>query len=105
MPGWIAVLFLILLIIFSLALRMKHFRRTVEAPDSKASVLSIAVRDLVATAGGVYLSLVMLVSFLKMDIPEKVPLFECGFDPLALMALTLSIIQPLAIRIFYDKGK
>jgi hypothetical protein len=104
MQSWTAVLVLILVISSSLALRIKMYRRATDAPGTKPSLLSLAVGDLVATAGGVYLSLVMLLSFLKLDIPDKIPLFQCALDPLALLALTLAVIQPLVIRLFWGKG-
>jgi len=104
MQSWIAVLVLILIISASVALRIRLYRRTPDTPSNKPSLLSAAVTDLVATAGGVYLSLVLLASFLKIDVPDRIPLFQCALDPLALFALTLAIIQPLVIRIFYNKG-
>ena len=63
--------------------------------EVKSSPLSIAAQEIVATAGGIYLSLVMVVSFLKLDIPEKVSILDLSLDPLAFLAVLLAIIQPL----------
>lgn len=65
----------------------------------KPSPLSLAVQDLIGTAGGVYLSLVMLISFLKINIPDKTELYSVSFDPTALIAVVLAIIQPLASEV------
>lgn len=70
-----------------------------EEENTKSSPLAQAIRDLVAVAGGVYLSLVMLVSFLKLDLPEKISLYGISLDPLACIALGLAIIQPLFMKI------
>lgn len=65
--------------------------------EPKESLLSRALAQLVGTAGGIYLSLELLFSFLK--IPETVwneTMFP--LEPLALVSLILAIIQPFAIR-------
>jgi hypothetical protein len=64
---------------------------------SKSSPFSIAIAQLVGTAGGIYLSLELLFSFLK--IPEdwwNPSTFIV--EPLALISLVLAIAQPYAIR-------
>ena len=82
--------------------------------ETKPSQLSNAVQGLVATAGGVYLSLIMVVSFLKINLPQVIDIgifagffglargspTEISFDPLALVAISLAIIEPIAARIF-----
>ncbi|MEN6411152.1 MAG: hypothetical protein ABFC84_00120 [Veillonellales bacterium] len=78
--------------------RIRCIRR-MEEKDTKSSPLAQAIRDLVAVAGGLYLSLIMLVSFLKLDLPEKISLYEVSLDPLACIAIGLAIIQPLFMKI------
>jgi hypothetical protein len=68
--------------------------------ESKASPLSIAVQEIVATAGGIYLSLVMVVSFLKLDLPDKISMLGIFLDPLAFTSILLAIIQPLFFNLF-----
>lgn len=65
--------------------------------EPKQSLLSSAIAQLVGTAGGIYFSLELLFSFLK--IPENW-WNETVFivEPLALCSLVLAIIQPFAIR-------
>lgn len=64
---------------------------------AKTSLLSTAIAQLVGTAGGIYLSLELLFSFLK--IPENwwnPSTFMV--EPLAVISLLLAIVQPFAIR-------
>lgn len=64
--------------------------------DTKSSMLSTAIAQLVGTAGGIYLSLELLFSFLK--IPENwwnTTTFIV--EPLAVISLILAIVQPFAI--------
>src|SRR5690606_34287321 len=64
-----------------------------EAPIS--TFLSEALAQLVGVAGGLYLSLIMLVSFLELEVPARVTVLGLTMQPLALIALTLAIVQPL----------
>lgn len=67
---------------------------------ARVSVLSEALAGLVATAGGIYLSLVLLTSFLKVTLPENVPLFSTNIEPLAGMSVVLALIQPFLLRLW-----
>jgi hypothetical protein len=65
--------------------------------EPKSSLLSTAIAQLVGTAGGIYLSLELLCSFLR--IPEdwwNPSTFIV--EPLAVVSLVLAIVQPFAIR-------
>ncbi len=72
--------------------------------DTKNSLLSTAIAQLVGTAGGIYLSLELLFSFLK--IPENWwnPSFFI-VEPLAVISLVLAIVQPFAIRAWINIRK
>lgn len=95
------LLFLLLFLAgLSLWLKLRCYRESIGGVDTKASPLSLAVQELVATAGGVYLAMLALTSFLKLDMPERVSLLQAAVDPLALTAIGLAIIQPVVIRIF-----
>lgn len=89
------VMVLCVVISWSIWMRMCRCRSNANNVEAKSSPLSIAVQEIVATAGGIYLSLVMVVSFLKLDIPEKVSMLNISLDPLAFLAILLAIIQPL----------
>ncbi|MBM7854452.1 hypothetical protein JOC37_000825 [Desulfohalotomaculum tongense] len=66
---------------------------------SKSSPFSSALAGLVGTAGGIYLSLVMLFAFLEMDIPARVQIMNVELEPVAAASLLLAIIQPFFMRI------
>lgn len=95
----VALLLFLVLTSISLWLRIDRYRNSLEELTTKASPLSLAVQELVATAGGLYLSIVMLISFLKIDLPTKVTLFTIALDPLALLSMGLAIIQPFFFRL------
>lgn len=105
MYSWSILLGFSLLLVLSLLERIKYFRQTDNAGDVKSSPLSLAIQELIAVAGGVYLSLVMLISFLKLDVPQKILLFQMWIDPIACIAILLSIIQPFFIKLFCKNNK
>lgn len=72
--------------------------------ETKPSLLSNAITQLVGTAGGIYLSLELLFSFLK--IPENwwnPSTFIV--EPLAVISLALAIIQPFVIQVWLKLRK
>lgn len=72
-----------------------------KGPGSKSSPLSKAVSELVGTAGGVYLALGMLASFLGLELPERIGSNTFGLDPLAVISICLALAQPYLIRLSY----
>ena len=100
MYAWI-VLFLVLIILaLSVWQRAKYFREAVPENKLKSSPLSLAIQELIAIAGSIYLSLIMLVSFLKLNIPETISIFDLVIDPLAFTAISLAVIQPLFLCLY-----
>ncbi|MBP2642614.1 MAG: hypothetical protein H6Q67_501 [Firmicutes bacterium] len=80
----------------SIWLRMRIYRaKSDELIQPRLTPLAMAVQELVATSGGIYLAIIALTSFLKLELPEKVSLYEVSVDPLALGSITLAIVQPL----------
>ena len=100
MYAWIVLLLVLIMLALSVWQRIKYFRETVDENKITASPLSLAIQELVAISGSIYLSLIMLVSFLKLNIPETIMAFEFSIDPLALLSISLAIIQPLFLNIF-----
>lgn len=90
------ILIILLGLLFSLWLRTRCYR---QLDDVRISPLSQALQDLIGVAGGIYLSLIMLVSFLKLTMPEKITLYSMEVDPLALFSLCLGIVQPIVLNI------
>lgn len=67
-----------------------------QVPDAPiSSFLSEALAQLVGIAGGIYLSLILLVSFLEVDVPQKITVAGLTMQPLAFLALALAILQPI----------
>lgn len=98
------LLLLLLLLVVSIFLRVYNKVRSqaYEVPEhAKPSLFSVALQELIATAGGIYLSLVLLISFLQINLADKWDVIGVKMDPLAFIALILAIIQPLFIR-FYN---
>lgn len=87
-------------IIWSVWLRMRKYRQLDAGVETKTSPLSLAIQELIAIAGGLYLSLIMLTSFLRIDVPERILIFDLSIDPLACTSIGLAIIQPLFFKIF-----
>jgi len=100
MYAWIVLLLVLIILALSVWQRIKYFRKTVDEHKLTASPLSLALQELVAIAGSIYLSLIMLVSFLKLNIPETIMFFEFSIDPLAFLSISLAIIQPFFLNVF-----
>lgn len=89
-----------LLLGFSLAVRAKVRFYQRSKLEVTASPVSRAVAELVAVAGGIYLSLVLLVNFLKINIAEVIVIGQFQIDPLAAVALLIALLQPLVINLW-----
>jgi len=98
----ITMTFLLLAMLLSLRQRIREKRRVHkhEIPEhTKPSLLSEALQELIATAGGIYLSLVLLISFLQIEIADKWVFFDVSMDPLAMVSIILAIIQPFVLHV------
>ena len=100
MYAWIVLLLVLIILALSVWQRIQYFRETLAGNNNKVSPLSLAIQELVAMSGSIYLSLVMLVSFLKLSIADTILIFDFYIDPLAFLAITLAIIQPLFLKLF-----
>jgi hypothetical protein len=94
---------LIIFLIMGLSLRRRMFNtklREASMPvDSIPSPFSKALTELLGTAGGIYLSLVLLVQFLSVDIPALVNILGLEIDPIALAAVLIASMQPFFIQL------
>ena len=100
MPTFLILLALLLL---SLYFRILNKRRTDshDVPENvKPSPLSEALQELIAHAGAIYLSLVLLASFLHIELADKWNVYGVEMEPLAFMALILAFIQPLVLKLY-----
>ncbi|HHV07924.1 MAG TPA: hypothetical protein GXX69_06890 [Firmicutes bacterium] len=94
---------LLALIYLSLCKRVqtdRFWKRSREIPvEPRESVFSQAIVDLLATAGGVYLALLLVRNFLQITIPEQVVIFGLRFEPMAAISLLIAILQPYFVFI------
>jgi hypothetical protein len=81
--------------------RLKRWRDIADLDHAVESPTSYAIGELVAVAGGIYLSLVLLASFLKISMPERIVFYSWSFDCLALIALFLALLQPIFLSLYY----
>ncbi|MDP4158628.1 MAG: hypothetical protein Q8911_02535 [Bacillota bacterium] len=90
----------VMLLVLGVVLSVRERRYLMMWRSKPASnQLEIALSQLVGTAGGIYLSLELLFSFLK--IPEDWwSQAEFFVEPLAVISLLLAIVQPLGIRVW-----
>lgn len=72
----------------------KRRRLSLEPQDT---FLSREVRRVVANAGGIYVSLTLAASFLKLDVGQSFALLGVQFDGLAAISLVLALVQPLVM--------
>ncbi|MFZ7104655.1 MAG: hypothetical protein ACOWWO_18625 [Peptococcaceae bacterium] len=97
----ILVILLFLLLCF-LGVRSKIYlsrQRQKDLPEIINSPVSQALTQLLGVAGGIYLSLIMLSSFLSLEVPEQVSLAQFSIDPLALFSILITLIQPIIMRL------
>ncbi|MFZ5633927.1 MAG: hypothetical protein ACOY40_13880 [Bacillota bacterium] len=107
-PVFIFTLVVLALLTLSVRQRVQNMairERAWDGSETKPSPLSEALTGLIGTAGGIYLSLVMLFSFMELSVPKKVEVFKIGLEPLAAVSFTLAIIQPFVIRLFKLRNK
>lgn len=100
MYAWAILVLICLGITWSIKVRVKRFRNILDSMETKPSPLSMAIQELIAVAGGLYLALIMLVSFLKIDVPEKIFVHNISLDPLACIAVIIALFQPLILKLF-----
>ncbi|MFZ3131989.1 MAG: hypothetical protein WA125_13015 [Desulfosporosinus sp.] len=90
----LGVMLLVIGVVFSV--RERKFRMMWRS-QATSNQLATALSQLVGTAGGIYLSLELLFSFLK--IPEDWWSNSFFFvEPLAVISLLLAILQPFGLR-------
>lgn len=89
-----------LAVFFTAALRLRLRHNQYRQMQAVSSPLSEAVQQLVGIAGGIYLSLVMLISFLGVTPPAQICFLDMLLDPLALLSILLACLQPLGAVLF-----
>ncbi|WP_051533724.1 hypothetical protein [Desulfitibacter alkalitolerans] len=88
-----------------LARRANKQRRIDLMPiEPKGGSLSEAIVELVAFAGGIYLTLNLVIEFLAITGLERVSLWGVAFDPIAAVSIVLALLQPLYERLRYENS-
>lgn len=94
--GIILLVLSIVLVLLSAWLRMGNVKKKLRlSMDAQETFLSKEVKNVVANAGGIYISLTLAASFLKLDVGQQFALLGVEFDILAALALILALVQPL----------
>lgn len=88
----------LLLIFFSIRERVKQHRHREKdwgaIGESKSSPLSQALTNLVGVAGGIYLSLVLICTFVELQLPVRLHLGQFSLEPLAAISIIMALAQP-----------
>ena len=98
------LLLVVIVILIVFAVREKTRQRKATSVSSipeeiKPSPVSQALTELVAIAGGIYISLLVITTFLDLELPATVEIFSVEIDTIAGIALALALIQPFILRI------
>jgi len=101
--GIVLAIIVLLLIIVSIRERIRQTRYREKdwsvIGESAPSPLSQALANLVGVAGGIYLTLVVVITFIELELPERIHLWGISIEPLAAISFFLAIIQPYVQRI------
>ena len=81
-----------------LAAKEKAFWNMRRSYGPVSSPLAKAVGQLVGIAGGIYLALDLLTTFLSVDIPEQIRTLGFNIDPLAVFSILMALVQPYLTR-------
>ena len=67
--------------------------------EAKSSRVSQALTNLIGVAGGIYLALMIFVTFLELQIPERISFGRISLEPLAAISILISLIQPYFLKV------
>lgn len=70
-----------------------HRRENLWELEPRTTPLSEALGKLIGNAGGIYLSMVLLLTFLGLDPPERIVYGRLELEPLASAAIVLAVLQ------------
>lgn len=102
------LLFLIMMALIAFSVRerirlrfgARHRGQKLWEVEPRPTPLSDAIISLIGMAGGIYLSLILLFTFLDVMVPNRIRLGHMEMDPLAAFAIGLAILQPFFIRLW-----
>jgi hypothetical protein len=97
---FIAVLVLVGLAMWERARQVSAQGKTLNG-TARPSPFTNALAYLVGVAGGIYLSLSLVVDFLGAKVPAQVNIWGLEIDPLAAAAILLAVLQPFLLRLYW----
>ncbi|MBS4024854.1 MAG: hypothetical protein KGZ96_04165 [Clostridia bacterium] len=104
--NFIILIMIIILIFIAVKIKISQLHKRSDfskvSEEIRLSPFSRALTELIAIAGGIYISLSVLTSFLSLSVPQRIELAEnLHLDPLAMIAIIITILQPIVLKIFY----
>lgn len=72
--------------------------------DPIESPVSNILSEMLGVAGGIYLALLMLVSFLQINIPSMVDVLGMEIEPLAFISIVITLVQPYVVELKHYWG-
>ena len=94
---------LVIFLIMALGLRQKVLNGRMMGKsypvEPVPTPFSRALTELLGAAGGIYLSVMLLIEFLSVDIPSRVSIIGLEMDPLALGAILIASVQPFFVKV------
>ncbi|KUK83433.1 MAG: putative membrane protein [Pelotomaculum thermopropionicum] len=99
------VLLLVILSVKERTRQLKYREKDWESiGETRSSPLSKALANLLGVAGGIYLSLMMVITFLEADLPKSVQVGGLSLEPLAVISIILALIHPY-LQLVIDSWK
>lgn len=97
---FISIVFLLLVFSVRERVRLRRYREKDWSiiGEGRPSPLSEALANLIGVAGGIYLSLVVLSTFVELEVPHRVLVAGLNLEPLATLSILLAILQPFLMR-------
>lgn len=103
LSGIILIIVILLLVSISVRERILLYRYREKdwsaIGEAKSSPLSQALVNLVGVAGGIYLSLILIATFMDVQVPEHIHLGGLSMEPLAAVSILMAVAQPFMLRI------
>ncbi len=103
MPGGLVFSVIVILLVAvsvreRVRLRMMREKDWSIIGEAKSSHISNALANLVGVAGGIYLTLVVVVTFLDIELPERVQIGNVSLEPLAAISILIALVQPFLLK-------
>jgi hypothetical protein len=101
---YIFIIVTIILVFLSVLKRIddKLYRgRSLDKWPTNPTYFSEGLVNLVGTAGGIYIAIVSLITFLEIELPARIAFFGIRIEPMAGISLVIAIFQPYIMSIYH----